>query len=106
MSMSHIFILIIIAVIVVPPDKLPDFARQIARFINDLRRSTTGVWDDIKKDAMVKPEDLLKHQDAPVPAFKHANENTNQSANQTADQTADQSAETAETKVETKKHES
>ena len=60
--MSHIFILIIIAVIVVPPEKLPDFARQIARFINDLRRSTTGVWDDIKKDAMVKPEDLLKHQ--------------------------------------------
>ena len=64
MSMSHIFILIIIAVIVVPPEKLPDFARQIARFINDLRRSTTGVWDDIKKDAMVKPEDLLKHQNA------------------------------------------
>ena len=62
MSMSHIFILIIIAVIVVPPDKLPDFARQIARFINDLRRSTTGVWDNIKKDAMVKPEDILKHQ--------------------------------------------
>lgn len=62
MSMSHIIILIIIAVIVVPPDKLPDFARQIARFVNDLRRSTTGVWDDIKKDAMVKPEDILKYQ--------------------------------------------
>ena len=56
MSMSHILILVIIAVIVIPPDKLPEFARQIARFFNDLRRSTSGVWDDIKKDAMLKPE--------------------------------------------------
>ena len=86
MSMSHIIILVIIAVIVVPPDKLPDFARQIARFINDLRRSTTGVWDDIKKDAMLKPEDLIKP------------ENINKSTNK--------NTETSETKVETKKHES
>ena len=58
MSMSHIIILAIIAVIVVPPDKLPEFARQAARFFNDLRRTTSGFWDDVKKDAMVTPDDL------------------------------------------------
>ncbi len=58
MSMSHIIILVIIAVIVIPPDKLPEFARQAARFLNDLRRTTSGFWDDVKKDAIVTPDDL------------------------------------------------
>ena len=53
-------LLAIIALIVIPPDKLPDAARQLARFINDLKRNTSGIWDDIKKDAVLKPEDLMK----------------------------------------------
>lgn len=53
-------LLAIIALIVIPPDKLPDAARQLARFINDLKRNTAGIWDDLKKDAAFKPEDLLK----------------------------------------------
>ena len=60
MSISHIIILLIMAVIVIPPEKLPEVARQAARFFNDLRRATTGMWDDIKKDAAFKPEDILK----------------------------------------------
>lgn len=56
-------LLAIIALIVIPPDKLPEAARQLARFINDLKRNTSGIWDDIKKDAALKPEDLVK----PVP---------------------------------------
>lgn len=63
--MSHIIILIVIAVIVIPPEKLPGLARQVARFINDFRRSTSGLWDDIKKDAMVKPEDIFGTRNAP-----------------------------------------
>lgn len=50
----------IIALIVIPPEKLPDTARQLARLFNDLRRSTAGIWDDLKQEAMLKPEDLLK----------------------------------------------
>ncbi|AGH96782.1 twin-arginine translocase TatA/TatE family subunit [Pseudobdellovibrio exovorus] len=61
MSFSHMLILIIIAVIVIPPDKLPEVARQFARFVNDLKRHTGGIWDDIKRDAMLKPEDLFKY---------------------------------------------
>ena len=58
-------LLAIIALIVIPPDKLPDAARQLARFINDLKRNTSGIWDDIKKDAVLKPEDLAKHNPTP-----------------------------------------
>lgn len=61
MSFSHMLILIVIAVIVIPPDKLPEVARQFARFVNDLKRHTGGIWDDIKRDAMLKPEDLFKY---------------------------------------------
>ena len=55
-------LLAIIALIVIPPEKLPDAARQLARFLNDLKRNTSGIWDDIKKDALQKPEDIKKHK--------------------------------------------
>ncbi len=55
-------ILALIALIVIPPDKLPEFARQMARLFRDLRRSTAGVWDDLKHEAMLKPEDLMKYK--------------------------------------------
>lgn len=67
MSISHIIILLIIAVIVIPPDKLPETARQVARFFNQLRRMTGGMWDDIKKDTAFKPSDLLKENQPPPP---------------------------------------
>ncbi len=62
MSFSHMIILALIALVVIPPDKLPEFAKQMARLFNDLRRSTSGVWDDLKQEAMLKPEDLMKHK--------------------------------------------
>lgn len=63
-------ILGLIALVVIPPDKLPEFARQAARFFNELRRSTTGIWDDLKQEAILKPEDLLKRkaESQPQPA--------------------------------------
>lgn len=52
-------ILAIIALIVIPPEKLPEMAKQLARFLSDLKRSTAGIWDDIKHDTTLKPEKLL-----------------------------------------------
>lgn len=66
-------ILAVIAIIVIPPDKLPEVARQVARFFNDLRRSTSGVWDDIKKDAMLKPEDFMRPPTPPAPPAQSFN---------------------------------
>lgn len=68
MSFSHMMILAIIALIVIPPDKLPEVARQLARFINDLKRSTAGIWDDLKEEALLKPEDLLKVKNPKSPS--------------------------------------
>lgn len=61
-------ILALIALVVIPPEKLPEFARQIARMFSELKRSTSGVWDDLKQDAMLKPDDLMKYKPpAPIP---------------------------------------
>lgn len=67
MSFSHMLILLAIALIVIPPDKLPEVARQLARFMNDLKRNTSGLWDDLKQEALLRPEDLLRHQQSKNP---------------------------------------
>lgn len=53
----------IIILIVVPPEKLPEVMRTIGSFLNDIRRQTSGVWDDLKKDAAFKPDEILKPAD-------------------------------------------
>ncbi len=62
MSFSHLLILGIIAVIVIPPEKLPEVARKVARFLGELRRMSSGIFDDLQKDPgpQLKPEDNLK----------------------------------------------
>lgn len=62
MSFSHLILLGIIAIIVIPPDKLPEVARQVARFLGEMRRMTSGVFDDLKNDIVLKPDDLLKQK--------------------------------------------
>lgn len=79
-------LLAIIALIVIPPEKLPDFARQLARFLNDVRRSTTGLWDDLKNDAALKPEDLYGHrQSVKTPSSNQAQDKIVESVHPSAD---------------------
>lgn len=72
MSLSHLIILGIIMLIVIPPEKLPEIMRNIGRFVNDLKRQTDGIFNEvnsefknIKKDLTppnirVTPADMLK----------------------------------------------
>lgn len=62
MSFSHLVILGIILIIVIPPEKLPEVMRNIGRMFNDLRRSTSGVFDELKKEAEIRPSDLMKYK--------------------------------------------
>lgn len=59
MSMSHLIILGAIALIVIPPDKLPEMARQLAKFLYDLKRTADSVMTEIKQEALFKPEDII-----------------------------------------------
>lgn len=59
MSFTHMIILGIIALIVIPPEKLPEVAREIARFISELKNSADQIMGELKRDAIFKPEDIL-----------------------------------------------
>jgi sec-independent protein translocase protein TatB len=71
MSLSHLIILGIVMLVVIPPEKLPEIMRNIGRFVNDLKRQTNGIFTevnkeftDIKKDLTpeirLTPSDMLK----------------------------------------------
>lgn len=59
MSLSHMIILGIIALIVIPPEKLPEMAKELAKFIFEIKRSADQIFGDLKREAMLKPEDIL-----------------------------------------------
>lgn len=59
MSLSHLIILGVIALIVIPPEKLPELARQLAKLIYELKRSADQIMGEIKQEAFIKPESIL-----------------------------------------------
>ena len=59
MSFAHMLILGVIALIVIPPEKLPEVARQVAKFIYDLKRSADQIMGDLKQEAIFKPGDII-----------------------------------------------
>lgn len=61
--MGEILILGAIALIVIGPEDLPKLARQIGRFVNDIKRSTQTFAEDLKEQAKFDPQEFLKQQD-------------------------------------------
>ena len=59
MSFTHMLILGVVALLVIPPEQLPEMARQLAKLITELKRSTAGIFDELKQEAIFKPEDIL-----------------------------------------------
>lgn len=71
MSLSHIIILGIVILLVVPPEKLPELMRTLGRLINDIKRQTNGLFSEVKNefqdvrkditaDIKLTPDDMLK----------------------------------------------
>ena len=49
LGMSEIIFLGVLALIVIGPKELPELARTLGRFMNDLKRSTNSFSDEIKQ---------------------------------------------------------
>lgn len=65
LGMSEIIVLGLLALIIIGPKELPQMARTIGRFINELKRSTNALGDEIKQQVRV---DFDNHQGrAPTP---------------------------------------
>lgn len=53
LGMSELVVLGVLALILIGPKQLPEVARTLGRFLNDLKRSAEGITEDIKKQAKV-----------------------------------------------------
>ena len=53
LGMSEVIALGVLALILIGPKQLPEVARTLGRFINDLKRSTEGITEDLKRQAKI-----------------------------------------------------
>ncbi len=71
MSISHLIILGIVILLVVPPDKLPEIMRNLGRLVNDFKRQTSGIFSEVSdelkdvksqitSDVKLTPDDMRK----------------------------------------------
>lgn len=86
-SVGEIFLLAIIALIVIGPKQLPEFARQMGRLINDLKRSTSGFAEELKQQARVDFNDIGRtpEKDKPAESSGHGPEATPLAADEPED---------------------
>lgn len=73
LGLSEILFLGVLALIVIGPKQLPELARNLGRFLNELKRATDGLTDDLKSQTRIDfdlksrrlrdPEDLLEKKD-------------------------------------------
>lgn len=54
LSFGEMLVLGVMALILIGPKQLPEVARNVGRFLNDLKRATEGLTDDLKKQAKVE----------------------------------------------------
>lgn len=55
LGMSEIIFLAVLGLIVIGPKELPELARTIGRFINELKRSTNVLGDELKQQVRLDP---------------------------------------------------
>ncbi len=60
LGFSEILVIAVIAIVFIGPDQLPDLARTIGRFINDLKRSTDSLKDDFRNQIQIDFEERKK----------------------------------------------
>jgi sec-independent protein translocase protein TatB len=49
-GLPELFVIVVVAVIVFGPDRLPEFARQAGRFVRQVRTFATSARDDIRAE--------------------------------------------------------
>lgn len=55
LGMSEIIVLAVLALVVIGPKELPELARTIGRFMNELKRTTNVLSDELKEHARFDP---------------------------------------------------
>lgn len=59
LGFSEIIVLGVLALILLGPEQLPDLARKLGKFINELKRTTDGIKEEFKSSGL-HPSNLLE----------------------------------------------
>ena len=59
-GIGELVVVFLIALVVIGPDKLPEYAKQLGKALSELRKSTAGLNDEIKKDVIVPLNEAAK----------------------------------------------
>jgi sec-independent protein translocase protein TatB len=89
LGFSEIIVLGVLALILLGPEQLPDLARKLGRFINELKRTTDGLKDEFKNSGL-DPKNLLeelKRENPTPPPSQAATPETKPSGNDTSGKT-------------------
>lgn len=76
MSMGEIIVILVVAILVLGPDKLPDAAIQIAKFLKAAKKHVDDIKDSIDKEVRINEikEEAKKYKDE----FSQYNQNIRQ----------------------------
>ncbi len=67
LGFSEIVVIAVLALILIGPKELPEVARVLGRFINDLKRSSDHLADEIKSQAKWEmPPPVVSDEKAPI----------------------------------------
>lgn len=78
--MSEIIFLAVLALIVIGPKQLPELARTLGRFLNELKRSTNMLSDELKVQTRIDAFSLDDLRQKPTPPKAHQVNQENQEA--------------------------
>jgi sec-independent protein translocase protein TatB len=68
LSMGEILLLAIIALIVIGPKQLPEFARQVARVLGEIKRAAGDFSSEVKRQAsVIDPHQTVRPPEARIP---------------------------------------
>ena len=66
-SVGEVLLLAVIALVVIGPKQLPEFARQIGRLLNEIKRSTSDFAEEMKQQTRIDLELDKKKPEEPEP---------------------------------------
>ncbi|MDG0814978.1 Sec-independent protein translocase subunit TatA/TatB [Bdellovibrio svalbardensis] len=74
LSIFEILFLAGLALVVIGPKELPQVARTLGRFLNDLKRTTNGFTEELKQQARIDRIDLNEAPKKPEPQQQQQHE--------------------------------